>query len=185
MENKCLVCDTTILKVKRQIKQKRDGYELYKCPQCDLEWWEPRKMLPHLYEDEILPGYGWLHQEENFSLLENHKEFLRNFPLKNGKLLDVGCSSGSFLWHAEKNGFEVYGIDFDAKAVHLAREKGLSNVHSMSLDKFVELSEHKKIKYDVVTFFDVLETSKRSENIFAEDKHPFRYRRLCCRVYAE
>lgn len=38
--------------------------------------------------------------------------------LKKGKLLDVGCGGGRFLWRMQRLGWQVTGIDFDAKATN-------------------------------------------------------------------
>ena len=46
-------------------------------------------------------------------------------PSTNGKLLDVGCGSGEFLFSMQFRGWEVTGIDSDLKAVQVAQSKGL------------------------------------------------------------
>src|SRR3546814_17287077 len=40
------------------------------------------------------------------------------------KLLDVGCGNGEFLLRARSQGWDVYGIDFDAEALRHANEIG-------------------------------------------------------------
>ena len=42
-----------------------------------------------------------------------------------GKLLDVGCGSGERLEKMRRLGWTVSGIDFDAEAVRVARDRGL------------------------------------------------------------
>jgi 2-polyprenyl-3-methyl-5-hydroxy-6-metoxy-1,4-benzoquinol methylase len=44
---------------------------------------------------------------------------------KNGHLLDVGCGSGLVLRCMAELGWQVKGVDFDPKAVQIARENGL------------------------------------------------------------
>jgi len=44
--------------------------------------------------------------------------------IKNRKLLDVGCGSGDFLVQAEKCGWSALGVDFDEKAITVARSRG-------------------------------------------------------------
>ncbi len=46
-------------------------------------------------------------------------------PSTKGKLLDVGCGSGEFLFSMQFRGWEVTGIDSDLKAVQVAQSKGL------------------------------------------------------------
>lgn len=42
-----------------------------------------------------------------------------------GQLLDVGCGSGRMMKRMAELGWEVHGIDFDPKAVEVARNQGL------------------------------------------------------------
>jgi SAM-dependent methyltransferase len=88
-----------------------------------------------------------------------HRAFLRYFPVRTGRLLDVGCGDGAFLAVASEQGFVTSGVEFNAKAVHAAiATRRLSSVHEMSLDEF---SRHRHDvtgdTFDVVTFFEVLE----------------------------
>jgi len=77
---------------------------------------------------------------------------------KKGVLLDIGCGDGVFLKEVQTLGFEVWGIDFDKKSVKVAKEKfKLKNVYPMSLEEFVEFANKRGLKFDVITFFEVLE----------------------------
>jgi SAM-dependent methyltransferase len=70
----------------------------------------------------------------------------------------VGCGDGRFLRHAKEQGFEVWGIDFDKKSVESAkRNLGSDTVFAMSLEEFYEYAKEKNLKFDVITFFEVLE----------------------------
>ena len=155
----CLICGTEG-KARKTVHKDTHGkkiYRLYGCRCCLLEWWEPREIIPLLYEDEILPGYEWVHRQTSSQLFQNHKAFFRLFPYKTGTLLDVGCSSGSFLEYSKRLGFDGWGVDFDPKAIEVARNKGLKNVYTMSLDDFSNFMKTKRLQFNVVTFFDVLE----------------------------
>lgn len=46
-------------------------------------------------------------------------------PYLGAKLLDVGCGDGAFLEIARAAGWQVTGIDFDPKAVEVARGRGI------------------------------------------------------------
>ncbi|MFZ8859091.1 MAG: class I SAM-dependent methyltransferase, partial [Thermocrinis sp.] len=53
---------------------------------------------------------------------------------------------------------EVWGIDFDKKSVESAkRNLGTDTVFAMSLEEFYEYAKEKNLKFDVITFFEVLE----------------------------
>lgn len=134
------------------------NYKLYHCPNCELEWWDPLKMIPSFYEDETFNDYKILHSGLKNSLDKNHKKFIEEIPLKSGRLLDVGCGDGVFLENAQKIGFEVWGIDFDKKSIKICQEKrNLKNTFSLSLKEFERIAIEKNLRFDVITFFEVLE----------------------------
>jgi SAM-dependent methyltransferase len=70
----------------------------------------------------------------------------------------VGCGDGRFLRYAKEQGFEVWGIDFDKKSVeNVKRNLGIDTVFAMSLEEFYEYAKERGLKFDVITFFEVLE----------------------------
>jgi SAM-dependent methyltransferase len=134
-------------------------YKRYECPNCDVHWWEPLKIIPEFYESEFLEMYIAFHEGLGTRLYENHKAFFKHFPSDvRGRLLDVGCGDGRFLRHAKEQGFEVWGIDFDKKSVeNVKRNLGIDAVFAMSLEEFYEYAKERELKFDVITFFEVLE----------------------------
>ncbi|MEN2994007.1 MAG: class I SAM-dependent methyltransferase [Thermodesulfovibrio sp.] len=98
-------------------------YKLYHCSKCDLQWWEPLKIVPEYYEEEGEESYAVFHMGIERAICENHKMFFKHMPLKSGRLLDVGCGDGVFLVEAQKRGYEVWGIDFDRKSIKVCQEK--------------------------------------------------------------
>lgn len=141
-------------------------YELYECPECELQWWEPLKMVPEFYENDVFNLYTSFHEGVRTKIGQNHKAFLKYFPEKiKGKLLDIGCGDGIFLRKVQKCGFEVWGIDFDKKSVEVIKKSlGVETVYPMSLEEFCEFAREKNVKFDVVTFFEVLEHQDRPRN---------------------
>lgn len=132
-------------------------YKLYHCNGCHIEFWHPLKIIPDFYENEHCAAYEEFHSGVR-ELPQWCEPFFEKFPLRAGRLLDIGCGEGIFLKSAEKSGFEVWGIDIDRKSVEVARNKfGLNNVYHMSLDNFLNFAAEKNISFDVVTFFEVLE----------------------------
>ena len=117
------------------------------------------KIIPEFYESEVFEYYIAFHEGVGTRLGENHKVFFKHFPSSvRGKLLDVGCGDGRFLRHAKEQGFEVWGIDFDRKSVeNVKRNLGINTVFAMSLEEFCEYAKQKNLKFDVITFFEVLE----------------------------
>ena len=148
-------------------------YKLYYCKSCDLQWWEPLKMIPEFYEKE--EGVEYLkefHKGYRIDIGKVHKSFFKYFPKnKKGTLLDVGCGDGVFLKEVKKLGFDVWGIDFDRKSVKIAKEKfKLKNVYSMSLEEFTKFAKQEGLKFDVITFFEVLEHQDNPKNFMKNVK---------------
>jgi SAM-dependent methyltransferase len=97
-------------------------------------------------------------RDENLLPLEpGHKYFLADpLPPRNGELLDIGCGTGNFLAAARDAGYGVTGIELDRNAARFARERlGLQRVLPLTISEFAE--QHLEERFDVVTFFEVLE----------------------------
>ena len=50
-------------------------YKLYHCETCDLQWWEPLKIIPEFYEMEGDEGYELFHMGLREEIEENHRMF--------------------------------------------------------------------------------------------------------------
>jgi SAM-dependent methyltransferase len=159
---KCPICYTEV--EERNFKEtyvfpyNNQEYKRYECPNCDVHWWEPLKMIPEFYESEVFEYYVMFHEATEPKLRDWHEVFFKHFPSNvRGKLLDVGCGDGRFLRHAKEYGFEVWGIDFDKKSVENAkRNLSIDTVFAMSLEEFYEYAKERGLKFDVITFFEVL-----------------------------
>ena len=79
---------------------------------------------------------------------------MRNLPVaKPGdRLLDLGCGNGMFLKRARDAGWDVAGVDFDAKAVDVARNHGL-DVRLGGIEQLDPAVE----QFDVITLSHVIE----------------------------
>jgi len=92
------------------------------------------------------------------NLLRNGKSIIdadmRHLPkVKSGnRLLDMGCGNGAFLLRARKAGWIVTGVDFDSKAVDVARSRGLD----VRLGGIEELDLEDE-QFDVITLSHVIE----------------------------
>ncbi len=73
-------------------------------------------------------------------------------PSEGGRLLDVGFGNGGYLKIASEMGWNAEGIDFDPKAVEVARARGLN----VSCGSAAELSGPSET-YDVITLSHVIE----------------------------
>jgi SAM-dependent methyltransferase len=128
-------------------------YGLFHCPVCDLQFWSPREMPDALW-------YERMYSPRDFVLMPlepGHKYFLSdsNAPPQ-GELLDVGCGTGNFLVAARDAGYSVSGIELDGNAARFAKERlGLGRVLPLTISQFT--GRHPSQKFDVITFFEVLE----------------------------
>lgn len=170
----CPICATTVNE--KDYKKtfishyNNQEYKLYHCSACSLEFWSPLKVVPEFYDSEIFQGYILFHEGLR-KLPHWQRPFFKFFPFNTGKLLDIGCGDGVFLKQAQKLGFEVYGIDFDKKSIEAAKNKfNLENVYAMSLEEFVSFAEQKKINFDIITFFEVLEHQDDPKNFIINVK---------------
>jgi SAM-dependent methyltransferase len=91
------------------------------------------------------------------ALEPGHRYFLRDDQApRQGALLDIGCGTGNFLAEARERGYEVTGTELDRNAAAYAKEKlGLPRVIGLTIADFAE--KYPDQKFDIVTFFEVLE----------------------------
>ena len=130
-------------------------YTLHECEACGVQFWLPFKN----------PGAEWYERDERYAgrnrdpLLEptwKHRETISFFKSFAGSVLDVGCGTGNFLHYARARGWRVKGIDFDADAIRAGQEVfKLSDLEVADLAGFRK--RHPGDRFDLITFFDVLE----------------------------
>ncbi len=97
-------------------------YQVVKCRNCGLVYVNPRPT-----EEEILSFYTDEYYRANFTeeeLLEERKEqLLAKFDkikhLPPGRLLDIGCQKGEFLFFMSQKGWEVQGVEFSTAPPNL------------------------------------------------------------------
>jgi len=129
------------------------AYSLFACPLCGLQFWEPRAMPDAQWYERMYAG----RDARLLPLEPGHRFFLKDAGfLPHGNLLDVGCGTGNFLLAARDAGFSVNGIELDISAARFAKHKcGLPNILPLTLAEFA--SQFPEEKFDVITFFEVLE----------------------------
>ena len=107
----------------------QDFLEALRCNSCDMV-----SVNPHLSEEGLDFFYSSYYaiNRNNDELREKRKkayqldyEFLTNFA-SGGKVLDVGCSDGSFLSYFDNTSWEKYGIDLQPDALRLAASAGVN-----------------------------------------------------------
>lgn len=152
---KCEVCGNK--DINRFISYiKKENYKLLKCEECSFVFIPLfyRKSIPYEnYRDEevlseVRKGNNWLKYKRHslrISLLKKQK--------KKGKLLDVGCGWGHFLYTAKKKGFDSLGIEL-SELMHSYATNDL-NLNVLRQDFFkADVQEN---SFDIITMWDVLE----------------------------
>jgi SAM-dependent methyltransferase len=161
----CPVCkEKADFKFIQDYKSKEGEWSLYECSQCQVQFWMPFKNpSAQQYEEDVdyTSKLGILTKENCWLIVRdywNMSQFLKNLPHKNPskkKLLDLGCGTGEFLFVIQNLGYEVYGVDFNGKAINIAKNHlGINNVYS---DDVLHFLEDKKEEYDVITAFEIIE----------------------------
>lgn len=133
-------------------------FQLYSCNQCDLMFWEPRALDPKFYSgNKLNTVYVDYHYNLRKAMPFQSKPFFEVFPIKSGTLLDVGGGDGLFAGRAQAMGFDVSMIDFDERSVETARKKGVHKAFAYSLEDFAAFCNAQNRRFDVISFFEVLE----------------------------
>jgi 2-polyprenyl-3-methyl-5-hydroxy-6-metoxy-1,4-benzoquinol methylase len=109
---------------------KKDGYSFYRCPGCDLVFVYPVPEggeIKNLYSEES--GYQ-ANKKINVAHVQSTKKdrtvisYLKSKNPK-GKILDIGASSGDFLFLAKEEGLETYGVEINKGTGETAQARGL------------------------------------------------------------
>lgn len=111
---------------------RKDGYDLYKCSECQhiFVWPIPTiETLKRVYSfANSYQVQGRAIYDENTAVLEKNRESLKQiekFCRRRGRLLDIGCSSGRLLWLAKQNGWSVYGVELNKDTAQIAQDNGI------------------------------------------------------------
>ena len=146
----CIVCGGESF----EVFASQGPFKALLCNQCNMI-----SVNPHLSEDGLDFFYSNYFKScrNNKELRENRKksyqldyEFLINF-ISGGRVLDIGCSDGSFLGHFDRSLWEKHGIDLQSDALILAA----SNEVNVRKGKIWEVDFGES--FDLITLRGVLE----------------------------
>lgn len=123
--------------------QNVDAHELNKFAELAHKWWDKNSEFKPLHEINPL-RLGWLDQQN---------------PLKNTRVLDVGCGGGILSEAMFFKGADVTGIDLGEKAL------GVAKLHQLESGAKVDyqciaveaLAEQQPESFDIVTCMEMLE----------------------------
>lgn len=142
------------LKGPDRLHGRQEQYTLLRCPACSLVWLsdppKPSEMHWHYTDayDKLISAGGssspgrW---RDRNAALAPHKQ--------SGALLDLGCSSGSFLQSLSGKGWDLYGVEMSSESAKQAREKSGARVFVGNILD----AQFPPSSFDVITCFDVFE----------------------------
>lgn len=161
----CGANDTEAVFVERDRLHHIDGtFYLVRCRQCGLMYLNPRPTLEemrryypndyHAYNvvfDGRLPFTTRL--EYQYGINKRCRAVIARAGLKYGRILDIGCATGTFLDAMRRRGWDTYGVEINAEAANYAREHlGLKVFVGTLID-----AHYPDSFFDVVTMWNVLE----------------------------
>lgn len=144
--------------VRRQSAWDKGKLHVKRCLQCDLyyaspiaadlasgRFYERRAVSFYLSPDKLRSDYAPVRFEREMQC------FRKWCPA--GRVLDVGCSTGAFLYHLQKQGnYQGLGVDVAGPALDYAESKGLKVVRKPFLSH-----DFGSQQFHAVTFWAVLE----------------------------
>lgn len=161
--NGCESNDISVLTGHDRLHGFSGEFTVVRCQQCGLERTNPRPTadtIGYYYPDNYGPYISSSKPNYSgpkggiskliFQLLSLKTRKLP--PIKPGRMLEIGCSSGDFMMYAKSLGWVVEGIEFSATAVETARERGFM-VHAGA----VELASDPAENYELIVGWMVLE----------------------------
>jgi len=154
----CIICGEQ----KRALLVAKEGWFVYRCEKCGVGVLDPRPdgaELAKLYEESYFDdqyGRGLApnspEMKRRISQEDHRVKFFRRFK-KAGKVLDIGCGMGYFLYACRKAGYAVEGVDIsDHASAYVTNELGIPiRTGGIETISFPESS------VDVVTMWHFLE----------------------------
>lgn len=161
----CPICKRKAeFKFLQDFKRLDKEFSLYECSECQVQFWIPFKNPggeQYMTEVDYTSKLDILTKENCWLIVKDYwsmSQFLKHPPYKDPKgktLLDLACGTGEFLVIMQNLGYEVYGVDFNERAVDFFKNNlGIKNVYKEDVIKFLE---DKKEEYDVITAFEIIE----------------------------
>ena len=124
-------------------------YVYWRCLNCNLVFLENRKDNNNFYTYNLDKKINLI---KRFTMWLVYRKIKRLKPM--GDLLDFGCGTGYLLKYLSSKKYNVEGIEFDKRAIRIAK-----NVHGLAV-----YSKWKNKKYDIILINHVLEHLPNPKN---------------------
>lgn len=163
----CKPNDTIVLTGSDRIYNLPGTFTLMRCNTCDLMRTNPRPTqdtIKFYYPKNYQPYVKSKINKPDLPLGNTHKillhlqeKILRTYTrviphVKPGRMLEIGCASGNYLYRMASMGWEVSGIEFSEEAGNEARKLGYP-IHIGPIESAPEPNE----KYNLITAWMVIE----------------------------
>jgi SAM-dependent methyltransferase len=132
---------------------RQERYTLVRCPGCSLVWLSnpPQPSQMHLHYTDAYHKLISAAGDDPARWKERKADLAKQ--KQSGALLDLGCSSGSFLESMRGDSWKLYGIEMSAEGARAAEERSGAHVF---VGNIVD-APFPRESFDVITCFDVLE----------------------------
>lgn len=168
-ERTCPACDSA----DHRFLFHKSGGSYVACSQCKMVYLNP------VFKDDVLENYYRNNHQLQGETVASDIEFYAKLYRKGlksieqhlgatGRVLDVGCSTGSFLDIAKQAGWLCHGLELNQTEAKIAKGKGHA-VQENLLSK-AEFSE----KFDAITLWDVFEHIKDGYSFLKEARKSLR-----------
>lgn len=143
---------------------RQDIYTLVRCPHCSLAWLcdPPKPEQMHLHYTDAYHKLISAGGENSPARWGFRKETLAAYK-QSGTLLDLGCSSGSFLEFMRAESWKLDGIEMSAEGARTAEAKSGARVFVGNILD----APYPPAYFDVITCFDVLEHLYKPREVMA------------------
>ena len=126
-----------------------ESIELYECIQSGFRFFYPINISGDSFFYEQLEKISWYYADWKWEY-DNAKKYFQ----KGDTVLDIGCGEAKYLKYLKDTlNCNVYGLELNIKAAKIAELNGLTVYNSTIEEHAIDNIE----KYDVVSFFQVLE----------------------------
>jgi len=148
---------------------RHEKYNLLRCASCWCVWQasppKPNEMGLHYsenYHTAIVTGA----EHTGAKRWQSHRNIIARYK-QQGAILDIGCSSGSFLASMNNGKWKLFGIEMDGLTAEKARSRSSAEIFVGD----VMDAPFQPNSFDVVTCFDVLEHVYQPRELFARVLH--------------
>jgi len=150
---------------------KKDGFDEYICSQCKLSFVYPQPEANWLKDEVYSLESGYQRNKiADLSIEKEGKRYGRVLDYMaehkpNGRLLDVGCSSGQVMYWARKRGLKPMGVEINKRTANMATQNGFEVFNG-----FLENAPFEKASFDLIFLGDVIEHVNDPRKFVADAK---------------